>query len=77
MADVVLAAKAGQKTPDGCYNVERMLHRPMASKGEALPCGTCMDARGLADADIAEGARRGTMDELAATTVGTDKVLVF
>ena len=27
MADAVLAAKAGQKTPDGFYNVERMLKR--------------------------------------------------
>ncbi len=25
MADAVLAAKANQKTPDGYYNVERML----------------------------------------------------
>jgi sulfur relay (sulfurtransferase) complex TusBCD TusD component (DsrE family) len=27
MADAVLAAKAGQKTPEGFYNVERMLKR--------------------------------------------------
>jgi uncharacterized protein involved in oxidation of intracellular sulfur len=27
MADAVLAAKTGQKTPDGYYNVERMLKR--------------------------------------------------
>ena len=26
MADAVVAAKAGQKTPDGYYNVERMLN---------------------------------------------------
>jgi hypothetical protein len=25
MADAVVGAKAGQKTPDGYYNVERML----------------------------------------------------
>ena len=50
MADAVVAAKAGQKTPDGYYNVERMLKRVLASKGEVLLCGTCMDARGLDDA---------------------------
>lgn len=27
MADAVNCAKKGQKTPDGCYNIERMLKR--------------------------------------------------
>lgn len=77
MADAVLAAKAGQKTPDGYYNVERMLKRVQAGKGQILLCGTCMDARGLTDAEMMEGARRSTMDELAAATLAADKVLVF
>ena len=33
MADLVVAAKAGQKTPDGYYNVERMLKRVLAGNG--------------------------------------------
>lgn len=77
MADAVAAAKAGQKTPDGYYNIERMLKRVLASKGAVLLCGTCMDARGMAQADVVPGARRSTMDELAAATVAADKVLVF
>jgi uncharacterized protein involved in oxidation of intracellular sulfur len=77
MADAVVAAKAGQKTPDGYYNIERMLKGVEASKGQILLCGTCMDARGLTEADIMTGARRSTMDELAAATVAADKVLVF
>ncbi len=77
MADAVLAAKAGQKTPDGFYNVERMLKRVIAGKGEVLLCGTCMDARGIGEAEIMQGARRSTMDELAAATIAADKVLVF
>ena len=77
MADAVLAAKAGQKTPDGYYNVERMLKRVLAGQGRVLLCGTCMDARGLTDAELMEGARRSTMDELAAATLAADKVLVF
>jgi uncharacterized protein involved in oxidation of intracellular sulfur len=77
MADAVIAAKAGQKTPDGYYNIERMLKRVIVGKGSVLLCGTCMDARGLADADIMPGARRSTMDELAAATLTADKVLVF
>lgn len=77
MADAVLAAKAGQKTPEGFYNVERMLKRVLAGKGTVLLCGTCMDARGFTDAELMEGARRSTMDELAAETLAADKVLVF
>ena len=77
MADAVLAAKSGQKTPEGFYNVERMLKRVIAGKGQVLLCGTCLDARGISEAEIMEGARRSTMDELAAATIAADKVMVF
>ena len=46
-------------------------------KGEVGLCGTCMDARGMADADCIEGARRGTMAQLADWTMQAEKVLVF
>jgi uncharacterized protein involved in oxidation of intracellular sulfur len=77
MADAVVAAKAGQKTPDGYYNLERMLKRVLAANGKVLLCGTCMDARGLDDAALMAGAHRSTMDELAAATVEADKVIVY
>ena len=77
MADAVVAARAGQKTPEGYYNMERMLKRVVAGSGQVLICGTCMDARGMTEENLMDGARRSTMDELAATTVSADKVLVF
>jgi uncharacterized protein involved in oxidation of intracellular sulfur len=77
MADAVTAAKAGQKPPEGYYNIERMLKRLVAGKGQVLLCGTCMDARGLAEDALVAGARRSTMDELAHETLLADKVLVF
>ena len=77
MADAVVAARKGQKTPDGYYNMERMLKRVVIGKGQVLLCGTCMDARGMTAEDVMEGARRSSMDELAAATVSADKVLVF
>ena len=77
MADSVIGAKADQKTPEGYYNIERMLRRILAGNGKVLLCGTCMDARGMTEADVMEGARRGAMDELAALTSAADKVLVF
>jgi uncharacterized protein involved in oxidation of intracellular sulfur len=77
MADAVAGGKASQKTPDGYYNIERMLRRVLTGKGRVLLCGTCMDARGLGDAEIMAGAQRSTMDELAAATLEADQVLVF
>lgn len=76
MADAVLAAKSGQNTPDGYYNMERMLKRVIA-KGKVMLCGTCMDARGLMEDELLDGAGRSTMDELARHTADADKVLVF
>lgn len=77
MADAVTAAKAGQKTPDGYYNVERMLRRVLVGKGQILLCGTCMDPRGMTDDDVMDGARRSSMNELAVATIEADKVIVF
>jgi uncharacterized protein involved in oxidation of intracellular sulfur len=77
MADAVVGARKGQKTPDGYYNVERMLKRVLVGKGRVLLCGTCMDARGMAEDDVMDGAARSTMDELAEITAAADKVLVF
>lgn len=76
MADAVACAKAGQKLPQGYYNLELMV-KSVARKGEVLLCGTCMDARGITDAELVEGARRGTMDELAERTLAAERVLVF
>jgi uncharacterized protein involved in oxidation of intracellular sulfur len=77
MADAVVAARKGQKTPDGYYNMERMLKRVLGGDGVVLLCGTCMDARGMLAEDVMDGARRSTMDELAAETAAADRVLVF
>ncbi|MHB1208189.1 MAG: DsrE/DsrF/TusD sulfur relay family protein [Acidimicrobiales bacterium] len=77
MGDAASAAKSGQQTPNGYYNVERMLAN-VARKGAAvLVCGTCMDARGLTQDDLLDGALRSTMDALTQATVDADKILVF
>lgn len=77
MADAAAAAKHGQRTPNGYYNLERMLRRILGGNGQVLLCGSCMDARGIRDGDIIEGSRRSSLDELTALTASADKVLVF
>lgn len=76
MADAVFCAKAGQDTPQGFYNLERML-KPVARRGAIVLCGSCMAARGLKDEELVEGARRGTLAELTQLTLDADRVLVF
>jgi len=76
MADAVACAKAGQSTPNGYYNLESML-KGVARKARVVLCGTCMDARGLGDDELVDGAERGTMPGLAQLTLEADKVLVF
>ncbi len=77
LADAAATAKTGQRTPNGYYNLERMLKGIVARGGEVLVCGTCMDARGLGDAELLDGCRRSTLDELGQRTAEADRVLVF
>ena len=76
MADAVACAKTGQKVPEGYYNVQLMLGKVLR-KGEVALCGTCMDARGMTDANLVNGCKRGTMDLLTEWTLAADKVLSF
>jgi uncharacterized protein involved in oxidation of intracellular sulfur len=77
MGDGAACAKAGQKVPPGYYNAGDMLGMVARSGGEIGVCGTCMDARGIGEAELIEGARRGTLDGLTEWTLWADKVLVF
>jgi uncharacterized protein involved in oxidation of intracellular sulfur len=76
LADGVGCAKAGQKVPPGYYSIELMLGK-VIRQGEVSLCGTCMDARGLAETELIEGAKRSTLAQLADWTVEADKVIVF
>ena len=77
MADAVACARRGQSTPDGFYNIERML-KGLVGRGVAIgACGTCLDARGLAEGDLADGIHRSSMAELAEWTIAADRVITF
>lgn len=76
LADAVLCAKTGQTTPDGYYNLGRMI-RGVANQARIFLCGTCMDARGITEKELLENIKRSTMPELAQLTLDADKVLVF
>jgi uncharacterized protein involved in oxidation of intracellular sulfur len=77
MGDAAACARRGQVVPQGYYNLGRMLQVVAQHGGAIGVCGTCMDARGLQDADLMECSRRSTLEELAEWTLGADRVLVF
>jgi uncharacterized protein involved in oxidation of intracellular sulfur len=76
LGDAVSCAKAGQTTPQGYYNVQRMLI-PIQRKGLVLACETCLAARGLEPKDLVEGCRVAKLGELAALVLDAEKVLTF
>lgn len=77
VGDAASCAKGGQKVPQGYYNIEVMLRAVARHGAEVGVCGTCMDARGIAESELAEGARRGTLEQLTDWTAWADKVVVF
>jgi uncharacterized protein involved in oxidation of intracellular sulfur len=77
MGDAAACAKAHQKVPQGFYNLEVML-KVTAHHGAAIGvCGTCMDARGIAESELCEGAQRSTLEALTDWTLWADRTLVF
>ena len=77
IGDAAACAKAGQKVPQGFYNIGDMVGMVLRAGAEVGVCGTCIDARGIAETDLVQSAHRSTMDELTAWTGWADKVMVF
>jgi uncharacterized protein involved in oxidation of intracellular sulfur len=77
IGDAASCAKAGQKVPQGFYNVELMLERVVRTQAQVGVCGSCMDARGIGEAELIAGTHRSTMEELSRWTQWADKVMVF
>ncbi len=77
LGDAVGCAVTGQKVPDGYYHLDRMIEFAARHGAEVGCCGTCMDARGIADERLVNGARRSTLDEFTDWTMQADKVITF
>ena len=77
MGDAVGCAVANQKLPDGYYHLDRMVEAVLRRGGQVGCCGTCMDARAIAEEALVEGARRSTLEEVTEWTCWADKVVSF
>jgi len=77
MADAISCAIPNQKTPDGYYNIERMLKIVLNKNGVVKLCTSCVDARGLKEMKFIDGAALSNMKELAQLTMESDRVITF
>ncbi|QFZ18326.1 DsrE/DsrF/TusD sulfur relay family protein [Saccharothrix syringae] len=74
-ADAVAATVDNQRTPNGFYNLGRMIEGFTDKGGVVGNCGACMEARGIGDDRLVTGSRRSGMAELAEWTTWADKVI--
>ncbi len=77
MADGANCAIADQETPNGYYNIGRMLKLVMNKGAKVKICGSCAEARGLKKIPLMPGSELSTMAELTNWVVESDKVLTF
>ena len=77
LADAVFCALPNQKTPNGYYNIERMLNSVVRKGGEIKACGGCSEARGINTLDFIEGVQLSNMKEFAQWSVDCEKVIGF
>jgi len=77
VGDAAACARSGQSVPSGYYSIERFLRLLLGRGAEVGVCGTCMDARGLKDTELVDGAVRSTMDQMADWVRWAERVLVF
>jgi uncharacterized protein involved in oxidation of intracellular sulfur len=77
MADAVGCAVKNQKTPQGYYNIERMVGSVIRNGGEVRMCSSCMDARGINESMTIEGASRSSMPDFTNLVLASDKVISF
>lgn len=77
LGDAVACALPNQMTPQGYYNVERILKSLLAKGAKVLACSSCAQPRGLMELDLLEGVEMGTMPQLARLVAEADQVLTF
>lgn len=77
IGDAAGCAVAGQKVPDGYYHLDRMITSAARHGAEIGCCGTCLDARGIADDQLVPDAHRSTLDELADWALWAERTITF
>ena len=77
MADGVLCALKGQQTPNGYYNIERMIKSLLKRGADVHTWGSCCDARAVSEEKLIEGVVKSNLDTLSQWVIESDKVINY
>ena len=77
LGDAAACGLPNQMTPQGYYNIGRMISAIINKGAQVWACSSCLQARGLMELDLIEGVETSTMPQLASLVAGADKVLTF
>ena len=77
LADSVGCAIPNQTTPQGYYNIERMLTSVIKKGAKVKAFGGCSEARGISEMKLIERVEISNMKEFSNWVVEADKVLTF
>ena len=77
LADAVFCGLPNQKTPNGFYNIERLMKSVLHKGAEIKLCGGCSEARGIHELQLIDSVQLSNMKQLAKWTTDCDKVLTF
>lgn len=77
LADAVFCGLPKQKTPNGYYNIERMIKIAIKNGAKVKSCGGCSEARGIDEIPFIDGVELSNMKAFARWTMEADKVLNF
>jgi len=77
MGDAVSCGISGQETPDGFYNIARMI-RGLVKRGVLVyACVTCCDARGIAETLLIDGVVKSDLQTLTDWVKSSAQSLTF
>ena len=77
LSDATTCVLSGQVTPNGFYNIERMMKIALSKGAKVKICGSCAEARGIKNLSLTEGAEISNLAELTAWVMDSDKILTF
>lgn len=77
MGDAVHCAKADRLTTNDGINFEQLMRKFLSIGGDILACTSCMDTRGSTGDELIYGTWQGNIEEMAALTSSSDKILVM
>ncbi len=77
IADGVFCSLANEKTPNGYYNIEKMVESIIQHGGIIKMCTSCGEARGIKETKLAEGVEWSNLKTLTDWIVQSDKVINY